>query len=86
MARLLSVPVIETVEAMTVFSGRLLIADTGAGGGVYEVDPDGRHQRLWLRTTPPGVSLPRGMTVLNDRLLLMDAGTRALHGVRPGRI
>ena len=49
---------------MTVYEGRLLIAD-GAGPELWEIDPDGSDtQGTLLRDLPSGLTAPRAMTWL----------------------
>ena len=58
---------------MTVFNGRLLVADVSSGGGtgLYEIDPDGADsQGDRLRAFPSGLTNPLSMAVFNGRLLV----------------
>ena len=58
---------------MTVFEGRLLIADH-LGRELWEIDPDGSDtEGTILRILPSGLLTPHGMTVFEGRLLIADS-------------
>ena len=68
---------------MTVYNGRLLIADT-IGDELYELDPDGADtQGTRLRALPTGLTSPHGMTVYNGRLLIADTIGDELYELDP---
>ena len=58
-------------QGMTVFNGRLLVADD-ASSALWELDPDGADgQGDLIRNLPSVLSFPLGMTVFNGRLLVV---------------
>ena len=82
-ARLRDLPVgLGAPSGMTVFNGRLLIADND-GDELYEVDPDGADaQGVRLRSLPAGLASPLAMTVYAGRLLVAD-NDRELYEIDP---